>query len=109
LPEIVTGLRKPRHGNISELLWTQTKDICLFSATPARDDYHMPQIPQLDTRKLLRIVGYLRRTISKRTGAFSQLEIIEAARVVYRSQITSYRATLFQLKTHDRVNYDNPL
>jgi hypothetical protein len=38
------------------------------------------------------------------------LEIIEAERaVVYHSQQAGYRATIFQIKTHGRVNHNNAL
>jgi hypothetical protein len=114
LPETITGLKKPRHGNIEELLLTSSSQFCLFSAAPARDNYYEPREPLLlkfsNWSKLVRIVAYCRRLMTRKTVQMSPLEKIEAERsIVYHSQQAAYRAMLFQLKTHIRVNHDNAL
>jgi hypothetical protein len=93
---------------------TASSHFCLFSTAPARDDYHDPPMINLlkfsrwDT--LLKIVAYCRRWRTKQRGTLTPLEIIEAERAVfYHSQQASYRATIFQIKTHGRVNHDNAL
>jgi hypothetical protein len=88
--------------------------VCLFTAAPARDDYADPLIPHLlklsDWEKLIRIVAYFRRMASRSKGDISPLEKIEAERAIaFHNQRTSFRATLFQLRTHGRVNHNNAL
>jgi hypothetical protein len=47
---------------------------------------------------------------NKQKGVFTPLEKIKAERaIVYQCQRAGYRATLFQLKTHGRVNHDSQL
>jgi hypothetical protein len=114
LPKTITGLKKTRHGNINDLLCTAATQVCLFSAAPARDDYADPLIPHLlkfsDWEKLIRIVAYCRRMASRRKGDISPLEKFESERALaFHNQRTSFRATLFQLRTHGLVNHDNVL
>jgi hypothetical protein len=48
--------------------------------------------------------------VSRRKGDKSPLEKIEAEQALaFYNQRTSFRATLFQLKTHGRVNHNNAL
>jgi hypothetical protein len=116
LLDTIIGLKKTRQGNINELLLVieiQTQP-CLYAVTPAKDDYADPAIPLLNKysnwERLVRIVAYFRRVKTRRTGQISRLEKIEAIRaLVLHSQRASYRSTLFQLKTHGRVNYENAL
>jgi hypothetical protein len=63
-----------------------------------------------DWSKLVRFVAYCWRLMTRKTGQMSPLEKMEAERsIVYHRQQAAYRATLFQLKTHGRVNHDNAL
>jgi hypothetical protein len=72
LPETISGLKRIKHGHIGELLLTSSLQFCLFSAAPARDDYYEPKEPSLlkisNWSKLVRIVAYCRRLMTKKTG-----------------------------------------
>jgi hypothetical protein len=114
LPETFTGLKKARNGNINELIHIQASNICLFTTLPARDNFYEQQIPFLQNfslwKRMIRIIAYCRRWKSRRKGDIMPMEKIEAEQaLVYHSQHASFRATLFQLKTHGRVNHNSDL
>jgi hypothetical protein len=95
LPETITGLKKTRHRHINDLLCTVATQVCLFSAAPARDNYADPLLPHLlkfkDWEKLIRIVAYCRRMVSRKKGDISPLEKIEAERALaFHNQRTSF-------------------
>jgi hypothetical protein len=88
--------------------------VCLFSAAPARDNYADPYMPRLlkfsNWEKLIKIVAYCRRMASRKKEDISPLEKLEAERALaFHNQRASFRATLFQLRNHGRVNHDNAL
>jgi hypothetical protein len=86
----------------------------LFTAVPARDDFYQPEIPALqkysEWTKLINVIITCLRFKTKQKGVFTPLEKIKAERaIVYQCKRAGYRATLFQLKTHGRVNHDSQL
>jgi hypothetical protein len=46
LPDTITGLKKTKE-NLNKLLFLSTKDVSLFTAVPAKDDFYQPEIPTL--------------------------------------------------------------
>jgi hypothetical protein len=86
LPETISGLKRIKHGHIEELLLTSSSQFCLFSAAPAQDDYYEPKEPSLlklsNWSKLVHIVAYCRRLMTRKTGQMSPLE---TSRCPYRA------------------------